>query len=540
MKNYRTPFLLALAGNVLLAAALAVFWWSSHHAEMAQSGLAGARQQAITVMKKLGIDVMPASGQPESMQSQANSPAPAIAPGETPLVPVQISPQRLQSIGVKHGRVARKTVDDEIRTAGNVAVDETHLFYVQVRFSGYIEKVFADATYQHVTKGQPLFTIYSPDLAATEREYVVTRQNHQQVAHSTVPGVASGAVSLLEAAVDRLKQWQVPDSEIARLESTGEVRQEIEIDSPVSGYITERHAFPSTAVQPDMRLYALADLSTVWVNAQVFQSDLARVKVGAPAAITLDTYPGRALGGRVDFIYPDVDMATRTARVRVILDNPDGTLSPGMFVRVALKMPMGNQLVIPASGVLQSGNRQIIFVDRGNGYLEPREVQLGARVGDDYIVLKGLKEGEEIITSANFLIDSESQLQAALGSYAPPPSGAGAASAINAVKANIELTSQPSPPRKGGNVFRVKLSDANGAAISGADVSVTFFMAAMPAMGMAAMRTSVSLADKGNGLYEGSGQLGSGGTWQVTMVAQKNGQTIASKQISVNATGGMQ
>ena len=540
MKNYRSAFLFALAGNVLLATALAVFWWSSHHAEMAQSGLSGARQQAITVMKKLGIDVMPASGQPEAMQSQANSPAPAIAPGETPLVPVQISPQRLQSIGVKHGRVARKTVDDEIRTAGNVAVDETHLAYVQVRFSGYIQKVYADATYQHVTKGQPLFTIYSPDLAATEREYVVARQNQKQVVHSTIPGVASGAASLLEAAVDRLKQWQVPDSEIARLESTGEVQQELEVDSPVSGYITERHAFPSTAVQPDMRLYAIADLSTVWVNAQVFQSDLARVKVDAPASITLDTYPGRALSGRVDFVYPDVDMTTRTARVRIILDNPDGTLSPGMFVRVALKMPMGTQLVIPASGVLQSGNRQIIFVDHGNGSLEPREVQLGARVGDDFIVLKGLKEGEEIITSANFLIDSESQLQAALGSYAPPPSGAGAASAINAVKATLDLTSQPNPPRKGSNVFRVKLSDANGAAISGADVSVTFFMAAMPAMGMAAMRAAVSLSDKGNGLYEGSGQLGSGGTWQVTMVAQKNGQTLASKQISVNATGGMQ
>jgi RND family efflux transporter MFP subunit len=540
MKNYRPAFLLALAGNVLLAAALAVFWWSSHHAEMAQSGLAGATQQGIAVMKKLGIDVAPASGQPEAIASQTNSSPPAIAPGETPLVPIQISPQRLQSIGVKHGRVERKTVDDEIRTAGNVAVDETHLAYVQVRFSGYIQKVFADATYQHVTKGQPLFTIYSPDLAATEHEYVVARQNQKQVAHSSIPGVASGAASLLEAAVDRLKQWQVPDSEIARLESSGEVQQELEIDSPVAGYITERHAFPSTAVQPDMRLYAIADLSTVWVNAQVFQSDLARVKVDAPAAITVDTYPGRALSGRVDFIYPDVDMTTRTARVRIILDNPDGTLSPGMFVRVALKMPMGAQLVIPASGVLQSGNRQIIFVDHGNGYLEPREVQLGARVGDDFIVLKGLKEGEQIITSANFLIDSESQLQAALGSYAPPPSGAGAASAINAMKATLELTSQPNPPRKGSNVFRVKLSDVSGAAISGADVSVTFSMAAMPAMGMAAMRTAVSLSDKGNGVYEGSGQLASGGTWQVTMVAQKNGQTLAGKQTSVNATGGMQ
>ena len=193
----------------------------------------------------------------------------------------------------------------------------------------------------------------------------------------------------------------------------------------------------------------------------------------------------------------------------------------------------------PASGVLQSGTRQIVFVNRGDGYLEPREVQLGARAGDDYIVLKGLKAGEQIITSANFLIDSESQLQAALGTFVPPPPGAGAASTMNAPQANVVLTSDPDPPHKGGNTFRVKLADASGVPISGAEISVTFFMPAMPAMGMAAMRMSVALNDKGNGIYEGSGQLESGGTWQVTILAKKNGQTIASKQVSVNATGGM-
>lgn len=225
--------------------------------------------------------------------------------------------------------------------------------------------------------------------------------------------------------------------------------------------------------------------------------------------------------------------------VRIVLQNPNPPLSPGMFVKVSLKIPMGEQLVIPASGVLQSGSRQIAFVDRGDGYLEPREVQLGTRVGDDFVVLKGLKAGEQIVTSANFLIDSESQLQASLGSYKPPPPGAGNAPTVNAPKANADMTSQPEPPRKGSNVFRVKLTDTKGAPVSGAQVSVNFFMAAMPAMGMAAMHTDVKCSDKGNGLYEGSGQLASGGTWQVTITAQKDGQTIASKQFSVNATGGM-
>jgi Cu(I)/Ag(I) efflux system membrane fusion protein/cobalt-zinc-cadmium efflux system membrane fusion protein len=166
-------------------------------------------------------------------------------------------------------------------------------------------------------------------------------------------------------------------------------------------------------------------------------------------------------------------------------------------------------------------------------------VELGPRIGEDFIVKKGLKAGEEIVTSANFLIDSESQLQSALGSFVPPPPGVGAASATNTPQANAELTSEPNPPNKGNNLFRVKLTDANGSPISGADASVTFYMPAMPAMGMAAMRTPVTLSDKGNGTYEGSGVLGSGGTWQATILAKKNGQTIASKQLGLNATGGM-
>ncbi len=443
---------------------------------------------------------------------------------------------------MKTGEVERKFVEDEIRTTGNIAVDETRLAYVQVRFSGYIEKVFADATYQYVRKGQPLATVYSPDLVATEREYLVAKQNQQQVAQSTVPGVASSAASLLDATAERLKQWGVPEQEIARLESTGQVQQELEVDSPVSGYITERNALPSVAVQPEMRLYTITNLSTVWVQAQVFQNDLGRIKVGDPAALSVSTFPGRAFRGRVDFIYPQVDMDTRTGRKSApclfrILNFRK--LKPGMFVNVALKVPMGHQLVIPATGVLQSGTREIAFVERSDGYFEPREVQLGSRVGDDFIVLKGLKPGERIVTSANFLIDSESQLQAALGSFVPPPPGAGAASAINAAQRNADLSSDPAPPHKGSNVFRVKLTDASGSPISGAEVTVTLFMPAMPAMGMAAMRTPVALSDKGNGLYEGSGQLESGGTWQVTILAKKNGQTIASKQLSVNATGGM-
>ncbi len=243
MKTYRTGFLLALTGNIVLAVVLVGLWL--HY------GAAKPLDAETKPSNSLAQDSMPTS--------MATPPASI----EVPLVPVQISPQRLQSIGVNTGEVKRKLVEDEIRTTGNVAVDETRLAYVQVRFSGYIQKVFADATYQYVRKGQPLFTIYSPDLVATEREYLVAKQNQQQVAQSTVPGVTASAASLLDAAAERLKQWGVPQKEIARLESTGQVQQELEVDSPVSGYITERNALPTVAVQPEMRLYTIADLSTV-------------------------------------------------------------------------------------------------------------------------------------------------------------------------------------------------------------------------------------------------------------------------------------
>ncbi len=410
MKSYRTGFVLALVGNLVLAGLLAGIWWH------------------VTSTKTTGQ--APSAPKSGATPEAGAAPAPSGAAFEAPLVPVQISPQRMQSIGVKTGAVERKNVVDEIRATGNVAVDETRLAYVQTRFSGYIQKVFADATYQYVRKGQPLFTIYSPDLVATEREYLAARQNQEQVAQSTVAGVRSGAAALLTAAAERLKQWGVPAQEIARLESSGQVQQELEVDSPVSGYITERNALPSVAVQPEMRLYTIADLSVVWVQAQVFQNDLGRIHAGDNATLTVDTYPGRVWSGRVDFIYPQVDPDTRTAKVRLVFPNPRLELKPGMFVNVSLKQSLGRQLVVPASAILHSGTRQIAFVSRGDGYFEPREVQVGSHAGDDVIVLKGLQEGDMIVTSANFLIDSESELQAALGAFAPPPPEAGAAPAL--------------------------------------------------------------------------------------------------------------
>lgn len=456
---------------------------------------------------------------------------------------VQLSPERLQSIGVKFANVKRQTVEDEIRVTGNVDVDEERLAYVQTRFPGWIQKVFANATYQYVRKGQPLFTIYSQELLSTEQEFLLALKNQQTLSQSH--GTAANEADwLVNAGRQRLRQWNVPEGEIARLQKTSEAQREIAVQSPSSGFIIERNALPNQFVQPETRLYTIADLSQVWIYAQVFQTDVGRLKTGDPATVTVDAYPRRVFRGRVQQILPQVDPTTRTVRVRVVFDNPGLLLKPGMYVNVALGVPLGTQVVIPASGVLQAGSRQMAFVDRGNGYLEPRQIETGLRAGDNFVVLKGLKAGERIVASANFLIDSESQLQAALGQFAPPPPGAGGAGGTAAVSiprqsANLEFSSEPSPPRKGGNTFRVKLTGPSGKPITGAQVTVTFYMPAMPAMGMVAMKTTAMLTDKGSGLYEGTGELGSGGTWQVTITAQQNGRTIDTKQMSVTATGGM-
>jgi len=523
MKNYRIAFIIVLVANLVLVGVLAGFWWRSHHPATQKSA------------------VTPASN-PAPQQEMNNPPEPPPS-AETPLSPIQLSPERLQSIGVKFGVVQRKDLKDTIRTTGTVAIDERRVSYVQTRISGHIEKVFADATYQYVRKGQPLFTIHSPELVAAEREYLLAKQNAQNLSQSTVPGVATGVASLVESARERLAQWDIPQQEIARLETTGQVEETLEIYSPVSGYITERNALPNLMVQPDTRLYTVADLSTVWVLAQVFQNDLGRIKVGSSASLTVDSYPGREFQRKVDFIYPDVDMTTRTARARLVFSNSQLTLSPGMFVNVSVDVNLGKQLAIPVSGVLQSGTRQIVFVDRGSGYLEPREVQLGPQAGEEYIVLKGLRAGERIVTSANFLIDSESQLQAAIGSYAAPPSGAPAtetkSSSTAQAAVQIDFSTEPQTPHKGTKIYRVKLSAADGSPVTGAQVSVRSYMAGMPEMGMAAMNVVTPLSERGNGIYEGKVTLESGGTWKVTITALKNGAILATKQLSLQAQGGM-
>ena len=478
--------------------------------------------------------------------SSASSPQTMAAPGSEPqLGPIQISPQRMQQIGVTTAVAQVKSVSDKLKIPGNVDIDEQSLSYVQTRFAGWIQNVYVNATYQYVKKGQHLFTIYSPDLVSTEQEYLLAKQNQKTLAPNPHGMAAQEGGWLLDAAEERLRQFGVPGPEIASLQQSGKVRREIAIASPASGFVIERNALPNAYVQPDTKLYTIADLSTVWVYANVFQDAVGRLRPGDPAQVTVDAYPGRAFDGRVDQILPQVDPATRTVRVRLIFRNPGVVLKPGMYVNVEINIPLGKQLVIPASAVLQSGARTIAFIDHGGGNLEPREIQTGPQLNDSVVVVKGLQPGDQIVSSANFLVDSEAQLQAALGSFSPPQQNAdpgnalAQSSSIHPEQIKIEMATQPSTPQKGKNTVRIKLAGADGKPVDGVQVSATFFMPAMPAMGMAAEHAAPLLAPKGQGIYEGPLELNSGGTWQVTVTVQRAGDVVATQKLTVDATGGM-
>ena len=485
------------------------------------------------------IDAGPVVARGPEAPSQTSTNAKAAESEEPALSPLQLSPQRMQEIGVTTAIVEMKNVSDELQAPGSVAMDEQRLTYVQTRFPGWIRTVFANATYQYVKKGQRLFTIYSPDLASTEQEYLLAKKNQTSVSEHMHGTPADEGNWLLQAATERLRRYDVPDAEIAQLDKTGAASREIGVESPTSGYIIERNAFPNAYVQPATKLYTIADLSTVWVYANVPQVEVGRLKPGDRGEVTVDAYPGRKFSGHIDQILPEVDAATRTVRVRLVMSNPGVALKPGMYVNVDIAAPLGRQLVIPASGVLQAGTRQIAFIDRGQGSLEPREIETGLRLDDSIVVLKGLKAGDRIVSSANFLVDSEAQLQSAMSGYVSTPQQSANASQQATEQLHIDFATQPSPPRKGANVILVKLTAPDGKSVTGVEPTVTFFMPAMPAMGMAAQHVSSALSDKGNGNYEGSVQLDSGGTWQVNVAAQRGGKTVATKALSLNVAGGM-
>jgi Cu(I)/Ag(I) efflux system membrane fusion protein len=327
---------------------------------------------------------------------------------------VTIPSERVQLLGIRSEPVTAGVSGGTFRTVGRVAIDERRRQVVQTKYEGYVEKLYVDFTGKPVRRGQPLLAIYSPELVAAEKEYVVARGAQQRLAESSVPGVAKGGAELAEAARQRLRSLDVSPEEIAALERSGTTRRTMTLRSPVSGLVVGKLAFEGMKVSPADRLYEIADLSRVWILAEVYEKDLAAVRVGLPARVVPPNQPGREWRGTVSFVSPMVKPETRTAEARIELSNTDGLLKPDMFADVYLEGSSASVLTVPESAVVQTGERTLVFVDKGQGHYEPREVSIGERVPGGYRVRGGLAVGERVVVSANFLLDSESSIRSAI------------------------------------------------------------------------------------------------------------------------------
>lgn len=355
---------------------------------------------------------MPASQEPQKAAGEME-----MAPGA-----VMVSPERQQLIGLKTGVVEHRSIERTIRTVGVVEFDERRLADVNVKIEGWIENLLVNFTGEPVRKGQPLLTIYSPDLVSTQEEYLQALRARETLAKSRFTDIASGGETLVKAARRRLQFWDISDEEIAALERSGTPRKSLTIYSPIDGVVIEKMALRGKKVMPGETLYKVADLSTVWVHGEIYEYEVPLVKRGQAASVTLASYPAEVFHGKVSYIYPVLTEKTRTVKVRFEFPNTkDWKLKPQMYANVELKIPLGKRLVVPDEALLDSGTRQLVFIDKGQGTFEPRDVKVGARVEGYAEILAGLSAGERVVTSANFLIDSESQLKTAVGGMGGMP-----------------------------------------------------------------------------------------------------------------------
>jgi Cu(I)/Ag(I) efflux system membrane fusion protein len=336
-----------------------------------------------------------------------------VAPGS-----VQISPERQQLIGVKIGVVEMRPLEKVIRTVGRIDYDEKRIVTVSPKIGGWIEDLYVDFTGKFVSKGEPLLTIYSPELVSTQEEYLIALRAKKDLAKSPFPEVAGSGTSLAESAKRRLKLWDITDGQIKELEESGQAKKTLTLYSPFGGFVLEKSAYKGMNVMPGVALYKLADLSVVWVYADIYEYELPYIRLGQQASIQLSYTPGETFTGKAIYIYPSLNTETRTAKVRFEIPNSHGRLKPEMYANVEIKVHLGQKLAVPEEAIIDTGLRQLAIIDKGSGYFEPREVKIGSKVEGYYEVIKGLKAGERVVTSANFLIDSESKLKEALGGMA--------------------------------------------------------------------------------------------------------------------------
>lgn len=338
------------------------------------------------------------------------------ARAEASLSPVTISPDRQKQMRLSLSAVERRRLAHEIRTAARIVPAETRLFRVTTKVEGWVDALFVNATGQPVRKGQPLLSVYSPALVASQQELLAALAASKRLGISPYPDVSDGGRELLDAARRRLRLWDISDAQIERLEKTGQVEKDLTLYAPAGGYVTEKAVLAGQRIMPGDSLMVIADLSAVWAEASIYESDLPYVKAGMRATLSLSYWPGKTFDGRITFLSPFLDPATRTLTARLEFANPEMTLRPEMYGEAVLSYDLGERVAVPDTAVLRSGTRTIAFKGTGPDTLTPVEITTGQGSGGYLEVLSGLVPGDRVVTSANFLVDSESSLKAALQS----------------------------------------------------------------------------------------------------------------------------
>ena len=378
----------------------------------------GGMRYAHWQMEKMpGMDMkeMPGMQMGKEAEKQADSSAKV-----TGYMDVTLSPEMQQKIGVTIGTVEKGPLKMSVRTVGIVQANETLVKHVNLKTSGWVEELFVNFTGQAVEKGAPLLSIYSPDFLTTQQDYLTSRRAQGS------RGLQESQQLMTDSAVRRLELLDVPPDEIDALAKSGTPQKSLTLRSPITGIVLEKSAFEGMHVTPEQELYVVGDLSSVWVQAKVYEYELPHLELGHPVKVTLPALPEKEITGKVDFIEPTLEEQTRTVRVRVELENPQGSLKPGMFAHLEIMHTMGDGLLIPTTAVLRSGERDIVFRveksdERGERFV-PEDVKIDTvKFGDNFHVLEGLEAGDRVVTSANFLIDSESRLRAGGGGMAGMP-----------------------------------------------------------------------------------------------------------------------
>jgi RND family efflux transporter MFP subunit len=410
----------------VLAASAAGYWWGSRRgAEPVANDTPAAATSANAKATKTILYYRNPMGLPDTSPVPKKDPmgmdyVPVYEGGEEPQPngrEIRVNTEKVQRLGVRTEAARVRELTQTVRALGTMQIDERRINTVSPKFEGWIERLDVSTTGQQVTSGQPLMEVYSPDLVTAQHEYLIAARGIEAVKDAS-PEIQGSMRELRASALTRLRNWDISDQELQRLEREGTVRRTVTLYSPVTGVVVEKPALKGMRFMPGEALYRISDLSSVWLLADVFEQDLGAIRPGQSAKITVNAYPGRTFTGKVAFFYPTVTPETRTGKVRIELANPGGLLKPAMYANVELAAgPARKALTVPLSAIIDSGVRQVALVQLGEGRFDPREVKLGARANEHVEILDGVKEGESVVVAANFLIDAESNLKAALSGF---------------------------------------------------------------------------------------------------------------------------